>query len=73
MWLGVCALMNLDAASRQISIIPVNTTAGAEVSIHTLGAIGMKMLTPLAFLICSEHLFSVPALFFAYIAAIYDG
>ena len=33
--------MNLDASSGQINIIPANTNLGAEVSIHTLGAIGI--------------------------------
>ena len=61
--MGVCVLINLGASSRQMSIIPVNTTVGAEVSIHTFGAIGVMMLTVLVFLICSEHLFSIPPLF----------
>ena len=73
MWIGVCGLMNLGAFSGQMSIIPVDTTVGAEVSIHTFGAIGLGMLTLLVFLICSEHLFSMPALFFAYNAAIHVG
>ena len=71
--MGVCVLMNLGAASRQMSVIPIDTTVGAEVSIHTFVAIDVGMLTLLVFLICSEHLFSIPALFFAYIAAIHDG
>ena len=73
MWMGVCVLINLGAASGQMSIISVNITVGAEVSIHTFGVIGVGILTLLAFLIYSEHLFSIPALFFAYIAAIHDG
>ena len=73
MWMGVCVLMNLGAFSRQMSVIPVNAAVGAEVSIQTFAAIGVGMLTLLAFLICSEHLFSIPALFFVYIAAIHDG
>ena len=32
MWMGVCVLMNHGAASGQMSIIPVNTAVGAEVS-----------------------------------------
>ena len=71
--MGVCVLMNVGASSGQIIIIPVNATVGAEVSIHTLGAIGVGMVTLLVFLICSEHLFSIPALFFVYIAVIHDG
>ena len=67
MWLGVCVLTNLGAASGQMSIIPVDANN------HTLGAIGVGMLTLLVFLICTELLFSIPALFFVYIAVIHDG
>ena len=73
MWMGVCVLMNLGASSGQIIIIPVNTAVGAEVSIHTFGTIGVRMVALLVFVICSEHLFSIPALFFVYIAVIHDG
>ena len=73
MWMSVCVLMNLGAASGQMSIIPVNSTVGAEVSIYTFGAIGVGMLTLLMFLICSEHLFSIPVLFLVYIAVMLDG
>ena len=71
--MGVCILINLGAASRKMSIITVHTTVGAEVSIHTFGANGLGMLILLAFLICSEHLFSISALFFVYIAVMHDG
>ena len=70
--MGVCILMNLGASSGQMTIIPVDTV-GAEVNIHTFGAIGVGMITLLAFLTCSEHLFSMPALFFVYNAAIHIG
>ena len=73
MWMGVCVLMNLGFASGQMSIIPVGTTVGTEVSIHTFGAIGVGTLTLLVFLVCGEHLFSILASLFAYIAAIHDG
>ena len=72
MWMGVCVLMNLGASSGQIIVFLVETTVGAGVSIHTLGTIGVGMVALLVFLICSEHLFSIPTLFFAYIAAIHD-
>ena len=65
--------MNLDVSSGQMSIIHVDTAVDVEVSIHTFGAIGVGMLTLLVFLICSEHLFSMPALFFAYNSAIHIG
>ena len=71
--MGVCVLMNRGASSGQMSIIPIDTAVGAEVSIQTFGAIGVGMLTLLAFLICSEHLFLMPALSFAYNAAIHVG
>ena len=69
--MGVCVLMNLGALSGQINIIPVDTNLDAEVSIHRLGAIGVGMVVLFVFLICREHLFSIPALFWAEIAAIH--
>ena len=66
--MGVCVLMTLGASSGQIIIISVDTTVGAEVSIHILGAIGARMVALFFFLICEEHIFSIPALFFAHIA-----
>ena len=65
MWMGICVLMNLNASSGQIIIVPVDMAVGAEVSIHTLGVIGVGMVTLFIFLICSEHLFSIPPLFLA--------
>ena len=44
-WTSVCVLMNLGASSGQMSIIPVHTAIGAEVSIQTFGEIGVGMLT----------------------------
>ena len=63
----------LGTSSGQIIIIPGDITVVADVSIHALVAIGVKMVTLLVFLICSEHLFPIPALFFVYIAVIHDG
>ena len=60
-------------SSGQMSIIPVDTAVGAEISIHIFGAIGVRIFTLLGFLICSEHLFSMPALLFMYNAAIHVG
>ena len=62
MWIGVCVLMNLGTTSGQMSIIPVNTAVGAEVSIHTFGAIGCGDAHTIGIpdLYC-EHLFSIPA------------
>ena len=70
--MGVCVLMNLGASSGQIIIIPVNADVSPEVSIHILRAIGVGMVALLVFLICGEDLLTIPALFFAYIAAIRD-
>ena len=71
--MGVCILMNLGASSGQMSIIPVDTAAGAEVNIQTFGVMDVGMLTLFAFPICSEHLFSVLALSLAYKADIHIG
>ena len=54
--------MNLGASSGQMSIIHVDTLAGTEANIQTFGVIAVGMLTLLAFLICSEHLFLMLAL-----------
>ena len=51
--MGVCVLMNLGASSGQIVVIPVDTIVGAEFSIHTLGAISVRMVV----------LFGVPNLY----------
>ena len=73
MWMGVCVLMNLGSSSGQIMVNPVNTTVGAEVSIHALGAISVGTVALMVFMICSKHLFSIPALFSVHMAAIHDG
>ena len=65
--------MDFGASSGQIIIFPVDTAVGAGVSIHTLGTIGVGMVALLIFLICSKLLFSIPTLFFAYIATIHGG
>ena len=56
-----------------MSIIPIDTAVGAEVSIQIFGVIGVRMLTQEAFLICSGHLFPMPALSFAHNAATHIG
>ena len=71
MWMGVCVLVNLGASSGQINVIPVDYNLVAEVSIHRLGAISVGMVALSIFLICREHLFSIPALFLAQIAAMH--
>ena len=56
-----------------MSVIPVDTAAGAEVNIQTFGVIDVGMLTILAFLICSEHIFSMLAVSLVYKADIHIG
>ena len=65
MWMDVCVLMNVYASPGQINIIPVDSTVGDEVSIHTLRPISVEMVALFIFLICGEHLFPTPALFLA--------
>ena len=71
--MDVCILMYLDASSGQMNIIPVDTAAGAEVNIQTFGVMDAGMLTLYAFLISSEHLFSMLALSLVYKADIHIG
>ena len=44
----------------------------AEVSIHRLGTIGVGMLALFVFLICTEHLFSIPVLSLVWMAVRHD-
>ena len=55
--MGVCGMMDLGASPGQISVISDGTAVVVEVIMQTLGAIDVGMLTLLAFLICSKHLF----------------
>ena len=71
--MGVCGMMDLGASSGQMSIIPGDTAAGAEVNTQTFGAIDVGMLTLLTFPIYSEHLFSMLALSLEYKADTHDG
>ena len=69
--MGICILRNLGASSGQMSIIPADNAAGADVNNQTFGVIAVGMLTLLAFLICSEHLFLMPTLSLVYKADIH--
>ena len=71
--MGVCGMMDLGVSSGKISIIPDDTAVGGEVIIQTFGVKDVGMLTLLAFPICSEHLFSILALFLAYKAILKIG
>ena len=73
MWMGVCGMMELGAFPGQMSIIPDDTAAGGDVITQTLEATDVGMLTLLAFLICSEHLFLMLALSLPYKADIQVG
>ena len=66
-------MMDLGAFPGQMSIIPDDTAVGGEVITQTFGVIDVGMLTLLAFLICSEHLFLMLALSLAYKADIHVG
>ena len=71
--MGVCGMKDLGAAPGQTSVIPDGTAVTGEVIIQTFGAIDVGMLTILAFLICSEHLFLMQALSLVYRAHIQVG
>ena len=73
MWMGVCGMSDLDASPGQMSVIPDDTAVIGEVIIQTFGAIGVSMLTILAFLICSEHLLWILALSLVYKADMQVG
>ena len=73
MWIGICVLMNLVFHLDRINIYPDDTTVCVEVSIHTLGAIGIGMVALFIFLICREHLLSIPPLSLAKMVVIHDG
>ena len=66
-------MINFDVSPGQMRLTLVVTVEGAEVSIHTFGAIDKGMLMPWAFLICSEHLVLLLAVFLAYKAVMQDG
>ena len=57
MWMGICGMTDLGASPGQMSVIPDGTAVVGEVIIQKFGAICVGMLTLLAFLICTEHLF----------------
>ena len=71
--MGVCGMIDLGVSPWQMSIIPDDTAGGGEVFTQAFGAIDVGMLTLLAFLICSEHLFLMLALSFAYKADTHIG
>ena len=66
-------MMDLGASSGQMSIIPHDTAVGVEVIIQAFGVIDVGMVTLLAILICSEHLFLMLALALVYKAVICVG
>ena len=64
--MGVCGMTDLGTSPGQMSVIPDGTAVVAEVNIQPFGAIDVGMLILLAFLICSEHILWMLALFLAY-------
>ena len=73
MWMGFCTVINFVVSSGQMKVIPFVTAEGAEGSIQTFGAIDEGMLMLYAFLICSEHLVVMLAVFLVYRAVMQDG
>ena len=73
MWIGVSGMMDLGASPGQMCIIPDDTAVGGETITQTFRAIDVGMLTLLAFLICSEHLFLMAAFSLVYKAEIHIG
>ena len=65
MWMGFCRVMDLVATLGQMRVIPVVAAEGAEVRIHTFGAIDVGMLILLEFLIWSKHLMLMLVVFVA--------
>ena len=66
-------MIDLGAPPGQMSVITDCTAVIGEVINQMLGAIEVRMLTLLAFLICSEHLFWMLALSLAYKTDIHVG
>ena len=73
MWIGFHSVMDLVVTSEQIRVIPVFSAEGAEVIIHTFGAIDIGIFILLVFLIWSEHFVLMLVVFLAYKAVIQDG
>ena len=57
--------MNLGALSGQIMVISAESDFVAEVNINRFEVIGVRVVVLHVFLICREHLCSIPALFMA--------
>ena len=71
--MGVCGMTDVGTSPGQMSVIPDCTAVIGDVIIQALGAIDAGMLTLLAFLICSEHLFLMRDLSLVYKADIHVG
>ena len=59
-------MTDLGAFPQQMSVIPEGVADVGEVIIQTFGAMDVGMLTLIASLICSEHLFWILSLSMAY-------
>ena len=73
MWIGFFRVIDLVAALGQMRAILVVIAEGAEVRIHTFGAIDVGILILLVFLMWNEHLMLMLAIFLAYKAVIQEG
>ena len=71
--MGFCTVINFVVSSGQIRVIVVVTVEGADVSIHTFGAIDEGMLMVWVFLTCNDYLVEMLAAFLAYKAVMQDG
>ena len=71
--MGFCTVINFVVSPGQMRVSLVVTVEGAEISIHTFGAIGKGILRLSVFLTCSEHLVAMVAAFLAYKAVIQEG
>ena len=64
--MGVCGMRTLGASPGQMGMTLAGAAAGEEVIIQTFGAMGLGILTLLAFLTCREYLFWILFLTLAY-------
>ena len=71
--IGFYTVINRVVSPGQMRVILVDTVEGAEVSIHTFGAIDEGMLMLWALLTCEEHLVVILAVFLVYRAVMQDG
>ena len=72
-WMGFFTLMNFVVSPEHMRVIVVVTAEGAVVRIQTFGTSCEGIQTSELFLICSEHLVEILAVFLVYKAVMQDG